>query len=139
MYRLVIFILLCCGVYGACTEELPDSAHAEIEQVVEVVDAVTFIADIKEYPPIIGKGIEIQIAGVVALDPDNDGAKRVAKAKAFTYQKLKQADCIELRNMQRGESFRIVAEVWVDGVSLGETLFEYELAKLYNKKHGPTW
>ena len=47
---------------------------------------------------------------------------------------LKGASKIELRNPQRGQYFRIVSKVWIDGESLAEMLKAKGLAKDYDGK-----
>ena len=44
---------------------------------------------------------------------------------------LKETDKINLKNIQRGKYFRIVADVIVDGENLGNILVESGMAILY--------
>lgn len=60
------------------------------------------------------------------------------KAKQFTVQKLREAKVIVLKSVQRGKYFRIVADVFLDGVSLSNQLLDNKLAVTYSsgsKKH----
>ena len=61
-------------------------------------------------------------------------------AKQFSVTQLRKAKRIELRNMKRGKYFRIVADVYVDGKSLGGMLIDHKLAVVYDggrtAKHG---
>jgi len=53
---------------------------------------------------------------------------------------LSDAKTIELKNTQRGKYFRVVAEVWIDGDSLGEKLKSEGLAKDYDGEgERPKW
>jgi endonuclease YncB( thermonuclease family) len=46
----------------------------------------------------------------------------------------------ELKNLQRDKYFRVLAEVWIDGESLGEKLKSEGLAKDYNGEGArPEW
>ena len=45
---------------------------------------------------------------------------------------LSDAKTIELKNPQRDKYFRVLAEVWIDGESLGEKLKNDGLAKDYD-------
>jgi len=54
------------------------------------------------------------------------------KAKQYTVTALRNAKAIELRNMQRGKYFRIVADVYVGGQSVGEGLVREGLAVAYD-------
>ena len=61
-----------------------------------------------------------------------DSEKKGARlAKQFTVGKLRDASTIELRNMQRGKYFRIIADVYVDGKNLTELLINAKLARPY--------
>ena len=53
------------------------------------------------------------------------------RARNFTEKKLKSGTVIKLRNMKRGKYFRIVADIEVDGVDLGQLLIREGLAKRY--------
>jgi len=54
------------------------------------------------------------------------------KAKQYTVTMLRNAKTIELRNMQRGKYFRVVADVYADGQSVGEGLVREGLAVVYD-------
>ena len=59
--------------------------------------------------------------------------KKIAqKAKQFAVELLRSGDPVELRNMKRGKYFRIVADVYIGGRSLGEELIRAGLAKPYD-------
>ena len=45
---------------------------------------------------------------------------------------LKDAEQINLKNMERGKYFRIAADVYVDGESLADMLIEAGMAIRYN-------
>ena len=52
---------------------------------------------------------------------------------------LCHADKIKLKNMRRGKYFRIVADVYVDGVNLAKELNRVGLGKEYGGGTRPTW
>jgi endonuclease YncB( thermonuclease family) len=54
------------------------------------------------------------------------------KAKQLVIDLFKNANVIELRNMERGKYFRIVADVYVDGKSLSDNLISKQLAVKYD-------
>ncbi len=54
------------------------------------------------------------------------------KAKQHTVTLLRGAKVIELRNMKRGKYFRIVADVYADGKSVGQSLIGSGLAVSYD-------
>ena len=54
------------------------------------------------------------------------------QAREITEKALLGGTKIELRNAERGKYFRVVAEVWIDGESLADTLKAKGLAKDYD-------
>ncbi len=54
------------------------------------------------------------------------------KARKRVRTLLSQAQTIVLKNVQRGKYFRIVAEVWADGVNVSEVLIQEGLAVVYD-------
>ena len=62
-----------------------------------------------------------------------DLEKRLAReAKQYTVQALRTAKIIELRNIQRGKYFRILANVFLDGNNLANSLIKSGHARLYD-------
>ena len=61
-------------------------------------------------------------------------AEKVAAriAKQFTVEALRSAKVIELKNMEHGKYFRILADVFVDGKNLGDALISASHARLYD-------
>lgn len=128
-FKLLIFIapslVSASELYGSVT----------ISSLVSVYDGDTFKVDITHYPPLIGQHISIRINGVDT--PEMRGKceqeKVLArKAKQYTEMALRNAKTIELRNIQRGKYFRVVADVYADGQSLGEGLVRDGLAVVYD-------
>lgn len=104
-------------------------------EVVSVYDGDTFNADIDGYPAIIGHHIGVRINGIDTpeLKDKRPAVKRLAvKAREYAARRLEHGDVVELRNMERDKYFRIVADVYVDGVSLGGELLDNGLAKPYD-------
>ena len=61
------------------------------------------------------------------------------KAKQYTVTGLREAKKIELRDIQRGKYFRLLASVFVDGVSLGDLLIREGLAVPYDGGTKKSW
>ena len=129
---------------------LPLYAHAEsktygeatVLEVTSIYDGDTFRANIDGYPPIIGERMAIRIAGIDTpeMRDKNPKVKELAqKAKQFTVKRLREGKHIVLKNIQRGKYFRLVADVYIDGVSLGEELIKAGLAKPYTGREKPQW
>jgi len=92
--------------------------------------------------PLFGQAISIRLNGVDTPEMRGKCAqeKSLAKtAKIFVNDKLSQAKVIELRRVQRGKYFRIVADIWIDGEYLGQQLVKNNLGVLYGggTKHNP--
>jgi len=64
---------------------------------------------------------------------------RARAAKRITVEMVRNADVIELRSMKRDKYFRIVADVYLDGKSLGEELIRTGLARPYNGGPKISW
>ena len=109
--------------------------NVKINEVTSIYDADTFRADIEGWPDIIGKRVSVRVLGVDA--PELKGkckSEKIAarKAKQHTVELLRGGKVIELRNMQRGKYFRILADVYVDGNSLDDSLISNKLAREYH-------
>lgn len=106
----------------------------KITNILSIYDGDTFRADINGYPAIIGKNMPIRINGIDTPEKRGKCNKEkilAIKAKNYTYQKLKNAKTIILRNPKRGKYFRIVADVYVDGYKLIDGLIDRELGVRY--------
>ena len=133
MSRLLALLLISAMPLAALAEKTFGSVT--IAEVTSIYDGDTFRANIPDYPPIIGQHMGIRINGVDTpemrgkCEQENVLAR---KAKQYTVTMLRSAKTIELRNMQRGKYFRIVAEVYADGQSVGDGLVREGLAVVYD-------
>jgi endonuclease YncB( thermonuclease family) len=105
-----------------------------VTEIRSIYDADTFKVSIPEWPDVIGKSISVRILGIDA--PEMRGKcqseKEAARAaKQYTVEKLRSAEIVELRGIQRGKYFRILADVYVDGDKLGEMLVKAGHARVY--------
>ncbi len=137
-----IFIVIVFCSYAVFAGGKETYGSATVQDVVSVYDGDTFKVNIDGYPPIIGENVPIRIAGIDT--PEIRGTsgytqETAQKAKKFTQNRLRKAKEIKLRNMKRGKYFRIIAEVYVDGVNLGKELIRVGLAKRYDGGPRPTW
>jgi micrococcal nuclease len=115
---------------------------ATIIQVNSIYDGDTFRANIEDFPAIIGEHMSIRINGIDTpeLRGKCEKEKQLArKAKQFTVEHLRAAKNITLKNIKRGKYFRLIADVYVDGISLGELLIKYKHAVIYQGKAKKTW
>ena len=86
--------------------------------------------------------MSIRISGIDTpeLRGECDKEKQLARlAKQFTVERLRAARSIVLKNIKRGKYFRLVADVYVDGVNLGEQLIKQGHAVRYKGKTKKTW
>jgi endonuclease YncB( thermonuclease family) len=113
------------------------------KQIVEVYDGDTFKIDLPSQHPLFGDDLAIRVFGIDTpeMRGTSDEVKALAyKAKNRTQELLSDAKTIELKNPQRGKYFRVAAEVWIDGESLGEKLKSEGLAKeYYGESARPEW
>ncbi|MEA2018876.1 MAG: thermonuclease family protein [Campylobacterota bacterium] len=106
-----------------------------IDEVTSIYDGDTFRVNINSYPNIIGKKMAIRVNGIDTPEIRTKCIKEkllAREAKQLTVSTLRGAKVIELRNLQRGKYFRIVADVYVDDKSLGDILIRNKLAVKYD-------
>ena len=96
-------------------------------------DTITF--NLPNLHPIIGKKIVVRVNGIDTpeirgkCDQEKYDAEQ---AKGMVENLLKDAERIDLKNLQRGKYFRIVADVYADGENLAEALVDSGMAVRYN-------
>lgn len=128
--KFIIFVLLITSLSAK-----KNYGNIIIDQVVFIYDGDTFKVNIGLYPDIIGNKMSIRLNGVDTpeIRAKCDKEKNLAKkAKRLTVLTLKGAKVIELRNIQKGKYFRIVADVYADNKSLADILIHNKLAIRYD-------
>lgn len=107
-----------------------------VSEIVSIYDGDTFRVTLDgDMPRIFGENISIRVANIDTpeLRAKCENEKKLArKAKQFTVQKLREAKVIVLKSVQRGKYFRIVADVYLDGVPLSNQLLDHKLAVAYS-------
>ena len=134
------FLLTPVMVVGQETE--PSYGTIAVSRVIRVIDGDTFVVDIDEFPDLIGKDISVRVNGIDTpeLRGKCEREKDLAvKAKERVDALLKTADTIVLENLSRGSFFRIVADVIIDGVDLGELILNEGLATPYRPSSESPW
>ena len=135
MKNILIILILFNSIIAASNAE--DYSDVSVSRIIKVIDGDTFRVDINELPDIIGKNIRIRILGINAPEINGKCAfeKELAiKARDFVQILLDNADLVVLKNLNRGNFFRLLAEVIVDGKNLGELLVDNDLAVRYQGK-----
>ena len=111
--------------------------------VVSVYDGDTFKVDLEGVHPLFGDNVSIRINGIDTpeIRGETDEVEALGrKARDFVETTLMGATQIELRNLQRGKYFRILADVYVNGQLLADALKEKGFAKDYDGEGPkPTW
>ena len=126
------FILLILVSFSVSATEY---GNATVSEVRTIYDGDSFRVTINGWPDIIGKSVPIRMLGVDT--PEMRGKCKSEKlaarrAKQHTVELLRSGKMIELTNMQRGKYFRILANVIIDGKSLGDSLVSNGLARRYD-------
>lgn len=106
-----------------------------IEEVTSIYDAETIRPTIKQRHATVDERIPMRVNSVDAPEIKGkfDKEKNLAReAKQFTVAQLRGAKKIELRAMQRGKYFRILADVYVDGNNLARLLIDNGHARPYD-------
>ena len=134
MLKKISFYLLVCFL-SLNTHAAKQYGSVTVSKVISVYDGDTFRVNIDSLPPIVGKNIPVRLEGVDT--PEINGKCQYEKdlaleARDFVRSKLSNAVEILLNDLQRGKYFRIVAKVYIDGVSLEEELLQNGLAYQYN-------
>jgi micrococcal nuclease len=116
--------------------------NATVTAVRTIYDGDTFRANISGWPAVVGEGIPIRIKGIDTPEmrgkcqSEKDAARA---AKQFSVGRLREAGVIELKSIERDKYFRLLAEVWIDGVSLGEQLIHAGFAVPYGGGTKVAW
>lgn len=113
-----------------------------VTRVINVYDGDTFRVDIDELSDIVGKNIAIRVMGIDT--PEIKGKckeenKLAVRARDFTRTFLKNDSKIRLSNLKRDKYFRLLADVYADGESLGLALLKNGLAVKYSGKRKSSW
>ena len=135
---------VCVGLLWLSNSEAKENyGDVKVDQILRVYDGDTFYANIKGWPPIAGKSIGIRINGVDT--PEIRGSKcalekkKAYEARGFLRRRLLRAKEVELRNIQRGKYFRVVADVYADGVNIAQQLIGANLGYPYFGKTKKGW
>ena len=111
--------------------------NATVAEVTSIYDGDTFRANIVGFPTIVGEHMSIRINGIDTPElrgkcPEEKAQAKLAKQ--FTVKHLRSAKRITLKNIKRGKYFRLIADVYVDGINLAEQLIKNNHAVEYQGK-----
>lgn len=110
------------------------------EQIVKIYDGDTFFINIDKTLDVFGKNLGIRIKGVDTPEIRGKCSQEKFKAilaKEYLKQSLEKANCIILKNLERGKYFRVLADLYINGENIADKLLEQNLAVKYQggKKH----
>lgn len=134
MIKVIIVCVLSMCSYAEALKDIKFD-NVVVDKITSIYDGDTFRANIKDYPKIVGHRMSIRILGIDTpeLKAKCKREKDLAiNAKRLTASMLGDGKRIELRNIKRGKYFRILANVYVDGISIGDELIRNNLALEYD-------
>ena len=133
--------MFCVSSYAELLKDIKFS-NVYVDKITSVYDGDTFRANIKGYPKIVGYRMSIRILGIDSPEMKANCKKEkdlARAAKRLTLSLLRGAELIELRDIKRGKYFRILANVYVDGISIGSELIKNNLAVKYDGSTKIDW
>jgi micrococcal nuclease len=126
-FNSLIILITILRTFDVCAKD-KNYGTAIVSEITNIYDGDTFRANIEGYPAIVGEHMSIRINGIDK--PELRG--KCDKEKQVEY--LRTAKSITLKSIKRGEFFRLIANVYIDGISLGELLIKYKHAVRYKGK-----
>ena len=126
MTRLTLLLALCLtpafsrAPYGS----------ASVRALQRVVDGDTFLVSLWGWPSVVGDSILVRVAGIDT--PELRGVDSAQGRRAREYARvLLTRGPITLHGIRRDKYFRLLADIHVGGVSVGEELIKAGLARPY--------
>ena len=108
-----------------------------VDSVDRIYDGDTITVTVKKWPKVFGDRIGVRIRGIDAPEIRGKCAKEKRKAleaKRVVVDMIKGGEVVQVEDIERGKYFRIVGDVYVDGVSVAGVLLYKGLARPYNGK-----
>ncbi|MCR9205338.1 MAG: thermonuclease family protein [Halobacteriovoraceae bacterium] len=138
MLKTFFFILLSFSFIPTCYGDVASCKHTSDSfrcvKFVKNYDADTLTVNIPGLHPLVGKKMKIRVSGVDTPEirtKDKCEKQKARHAKKLVRNLLKGAKVINLLNIERGKYFRIVADVEIDGIVLGDYLVKNGLGYPY--------
>lgn len=107
----------------------------------EVYDGDTFYVDMPHWPEPVRKRLGIRVRGIDTPEIKGkcDSEKDLALQARDHVRIILSKGRVELRNTTRGKYFRLVSDVYVDGIDLGKSLINQGLAREYHGGKRQSW
>jgi len=128
-FRLIGLLILSTPILGA------DYGKYLVTAVINVYDGDTLRVNIQDLPPIIGQNIRVRLRDIDTPEMQAQcfhEYQQALLARDRLHELVSAADIIELKNVQRGKYFRIVADLILDGENAGDILIHEKLAIRYD-------
>jgi hypothetical protein len=110
----------------------PETTHygqAEVSEVLRVLPDFHLVCNIRSYPPVVGKQMPVSIRGLHPGGTEADEKVRSYLQTLLCTQSKDPNQLILLKNIQRGDTFCLVADVEINGRDLGDYLVEKGLVE----------
>lgn len=127
---------------GRSKDRGPGMDSVYVKRITRVYDGDTIYVDIDGWPDLFGKNMPIRVARIDTPEMKGDCAlekQKAGLAKRYLTLHLEKAKVVELKNLQRGKYFRLVAEVVADGVNVSDAMLESGMARPYDGGTKTPW
>jgi len=135
-----ILFLLCCFWFPLVAWS---AETLKVMSVTSIYDGDTFTVTFPDCnQPILCERVPIRIDGIDAPEMRGkcqDEIDRARAAKQYLVGRLRTGKLIELRNPARDKYFRLRAELWIDGSSVGGEMLKTGLARDYSGQKRSGW
>lgn len=114
-----------------------DSQTFRCVEFVKNYDADTITVKIPNVHPLIGDRVSVRVAGIDSAEMKSKNSceyKSARAARKLVESQLKQAKRIDLKNVKRDKYFRILADVYADGILVKDLLIKNGFAVEYSGK-----
>lgn len=119
-----------------------DKTYGDVLKGVEVVavyDGDTFTANVKGWPSIVGKRVQVRIRGIDACELTSEDSSKLDQARRAKQRLVEllrgtpeHRPKVTLHAVARDKYFRVLATVRADGVDVGQVLIREGLAREYD-------
>ena len=119
---LMISLFVHSTAHGAPAQEAQTFGNAEIALVSKITADFTLVCDIQDFPPVVGQNMPVRIRGLESPQSVTSPDLHRFLKDLFTGSPNDPNRVILLKNIQRGESFCLIADIGIDGKDLGDYL-----------------
>ncbi|HOQ04460.1 MAG TPA: hypothetical protein PKY88_04535 [Anaerohalosphaeraceae bacterium] len=103
--------------------------QAEIAQVLEVFPDFHLLCNIRNYPPVVGEQMPVYIRGLQPGGTQADAKVQTYLQTLLCKQPRDPNQVILLKNIQRGQSFCLIADLEINGRDVGDFLVQQGLVE----------